>query len=200
MHAALPRTVLLVEHAIARLSLRAVPPLSYSASLAIFAVTSAMLIPQLFGGLLAMQALALMAIAMLILFLGLRQQIWHDLLSRPDTVHDQGRAEIWTESFDAFFLTLLALSFKLGGPLGPLEFLVLAGATVVGAVRSEHDTMEVAALGVRFLVAAVALAIVRSVFGFGMPEDLEGWAGAPGSTFAAGIDFHVLTLAETLKI
>ena len=201
MHAALPRTVRLMERAIQRLGLKSVPPFSYSAGLAVFAVSSALLLPRLLGGvpgsLLAMQALALMAIAMLMLFLGLRQLIWRDILARPDAAHDHGRPEIWTWSFDAFFILLLALSFKLGGPLGPLEFLALVGATVIGAVRSEHDKMEIAALCARFLVAATALGIVASLFD--LPQDLERWPRAPDSTLAAAIYFSVLTLAEALK-
>jgi hypothetical protein len=202
MQAALPRTVRLMERAIQRLGLKSVPPFSYNAGLAVFAVSSALLLPRLLdgvpGSLLAMQALALMAIAMLILFLGLRQLIWRDILSRPDPVHDHARPEIWTWSFDAFFVLLLALSFKLGGPLGPLEFLALVGATIVGAIRGEHDRTEIAAIAARFVLAAAALAVVATIFG--LPQDQEHWAGAPGSTLAAGVYFGALTLAEAVGL
>lgn len=191
----LPRTVLLMEFLIRRLHLRAVPPFTFNAGLAVFPVAGGLLLPgwlgSVAGSLLAMQAFVALSFCFLFALLLVR----HSMRSKQrDLAAVQRDLKGWTWMFDYLAAFFLLASITIGGILGPLEFVVLAGTAYIGAGRDRHDARVVAELGAGFAVTVVALLLVAVLFR--LPEQFEHWAGARGSVAAAGCYFGMIAAAE----
>jgi hypothetical protein len=188
-----PRSLALLDAAVHRLGLRNVSPFGINAALGVLAVAGGLVAPQALGGLagslLAMQCFVIMAIAMLFGLLLVRQRV----ASQPTRQLAEGERMLrWI--IDLVILSFLLVSFEVGGPFGPLEFLALVGATFLGALRGEHGARELAETGVRCLGALAALLLADALFQ--LPQELQAWPGARGSVAAAGVYFSLLAVAE----
>jgi hypothetical protein len=184
-----------MESVIGRLHLRALPPFSFNAGLALFAVAGDLLLPKWLGGLagslLAMQALVTLSFFFLLLLLVLRHAARAKQRQMPATESD---LRLWSWVFDCLAAFFLSSSLVVGGIFGPLEFIVLAGTAYIGAGRDRHDARAFAELGAGFAVSGVVLLLVAVLFR--LPEQWDRWAGAPRSVGAAGCYFGMMAAAE----
>ncbi len=187
-----PRSLALLDLAMKQLRLSALPPYQISLSLGVLAVAGGVLVPGLFGNLagrlLAIQMVVITAIGFVVVALLLRRRP----LAGPETRKTLARV------VDVAMLVCVLASFVFGGVTGPLEFLALAGATVIGALRGEHDARELADVGVRCAVAGLILQVVAGLSGLG--ERIGDWPGAPGSVAAAGVYFGTLAVLERTPV
>jgi hypothetical protein len=190
----LPRTVLILEFLIRRLNLGAVPPFTFNAGLAVFAVAGGLLSPgwlgSVAGSLLAMQALVTVSFCFLFMLLFLR----HLISKQRHAAAGRGDLTGWTWLFDYLAVFFLIASILVGGILGPLEFIILTGTIYIGVGRGTEDARVFAEFGAGVAVAAVTLIVVAVLFR--LPEQFEHWAGARGSVGAAGCYFALMAAVE----
>jgi hypothetical protein len=188
-----------MELLIRRLELRALPPFTFNAGLAALAVAGGLLLPgwlgRLAGSLLAMQACALLSLYFLLALLFARDSIRAE--------HAKGASvppqlEGWTWAFDFLVFSFLIVSFGIGGLLGAVEFVVLVGTAYIGVGRDRQDARATAELVAGFTVAGAALILIAILFR--LPEQLEDWAGAPGSVAAAGCYFGAMASAQAARV
>jgi hypothetical protein len=187
--------VRLLEYLVTRLNLRALPPFTFNAGLAVFAVGGGLLLPDwlgsLAGSLLAMQALVTISFYFLLTLLFARRGIRSEHRHREALQH---QLEGWTLAFDCLVALFLLGSIAVGGVFGPVEFIVLAGTAYIGTGRDRLDARAVAEFGAGFVVAGAALLLVAVLFH--LPEQIDHWAGARGSVAAAGCYFGTMAAAE----
>ena len=188
------RSLALIESVMTRLWLHGVPPFSLNIGLAAFAVGGGMLLPGLFGGLagslLAMQGFVIMTLIVVLCLLLVRKRV--SAQRDPERALKDEKYLSWLVDF--VVLSFVIGSFGVGGIFGPLEYLVLAGATILGTLRGRFGPQELADIGVRCAIALLALSTVK--FLCGLPDPVDRWPGASGSIAAAGVYFSALAYAE----
>jgi hypothetical protein len=189
-----PHSVRLMQRLLWRLNLRALPPFSANAGVALFAVAGGLLLPGLLGGLaghlLAMQGWVMTATGVLLCMLVVRSSMREQ--ADAHSVRQGQRA--WAGMIDFVMGFFFLFSFIVGGLFGPLEFVVLFGTTFVGAVSGAQGARWIAAVLARFIVAMPVLVIACWLGG--LPGEFEKWPGASGSIAVAGAYFGALAGAE----
>ncbi len=182
----------LLDATIERLRLRSIPPFSLNAGLGIFAVGGGLLAPDYLGrtagSLLAMQFLVLCPMVFVAALLVAAAA------DRQDPVQKRGHRRLILWFTTPVMVTGFLLSFKVGGILGPFEFLALTGATYLGAIQRTHGVIEIADICVRTAVAFAALVTAQSIGGLG--SDVDDWLRDPGAVKAAAFYFGALSLLE----
>jgi hypothetical protein len=177
-----------------RLKLRSTPAFGYSAALGAVAVAGGLLLPAAFGrlagNLLAMQFVVVLFVVFLMGLVFVRRV---SLAHRdPGQLLEARKLTAWI--IDGEMVFFLVISVVVGGVLGPLEFLALAGATFLGALRGEHGSRGLAETGTRCAGAFAALLAVSAACE--LPQQVDEWPGARGSILAAGIYFGFLAVVE----
>jgi hypothetical protein len=189
-----PRSARLMQWVLWRLNLRALPPFSVNAGVAAFAVAGGLLLPDLLGGLaghlLAMQGWVMTATGVLLCMLIVRSS----MREQADSQSIQRGQRAWAAMIDCLMGFFFLFSLLIGGLFGPLEFVVLFGATFIGAVSGARGARWIAAVLARFVVALPVLVIACWLGG--LPGEFEKWPGARGSIAVAGAYFGTLAYAE----
>lgn len=169
---------------------RRATPFGINAGLALAAVAGGALLPQylgtLAGRLLEMQVLVVHAVAMLYGFAWVRRK------ARAEG--KESDAKLLTGALWVMAGVYPLAAYGIGGPFGPVEFVLLGGATFLGAWDDKHGRRELIEIGVRWAVAFVALIAARVAAG--LPAQSDSWPGRSGSVLAAGLYFGALAAAE----